>query len=143
ARASVFKLGSDLALVTAYGDGGEARRGYFSLDVFNVQTVDVDSQGRAVVAVNEDDSENTLIRFTADGAVDLDQPFRFDSDAGASEENELVRAAAQPDGKIMLGGFFARSVIDKDAGLARLNGDGSPDGAFGGDSAPGQQAYSF
>lgn len=143
-RASVFKLGNDLELVTSYGEAGEARRDYFPLDIFNVRSVDLDSTGRAILAINEDDAENRLVRFTANGALGLDIPFRFNSDQGPSESNELERALAQPDGKIVLGGSFLVGPDDLDPALARYSASGTPDAGFGsGDPAAGQQRYDF
>ena len=65
ARASLFKLGTDLSLQTAFGAGGEARRGFETTEVFAVASVAVDPENRPVLAINEDDSDNRIVRFDA------------------------------------------------------------------------------
>lgn len=62
-----------------------------------------------------------LMRLNADGTQD--------TDFGAGLSYPLVQAiAVQPDGKILIGGFF--SSLDFGANIARLNADGSIDDSF-------------
>ena len=142
-RASVFKLQSDLELDENYGNDGEARRDFFSLDVLSIRSLDIDSGGRAILAANEDDAENLLVRFSPSGLVNLELPFRFESELGPNESNELEGALAQSDDKILLGGFFTVAEEAITPGLARLTGGGNVDPQFGGDPADGQQRYDF
>jgi uncharacterized delta-60 repeat protein len=68
-----------------------------------------------------------VIRLHSNGTRDTG----FEETAGAGPANTFVYAvAAQPDGKILVGGYFATFKGANRNGLARLNADGSLDSSF-------------
>lgn len=65
-----------------------------------------------------------LARLNADGTVDTT------FDPGTGTDNTVSTLALQPDGKILIGGFFAAYNGTSRTRLARLNSDGSLDTSF-------------
>ncbi len=66
-----------------------------------------------------------IARYNADGSLDLS----FDPGANAPDDTVWC-LALQPDGKVVIGGWFTHLGGQALAGLARLNADGSADTAF-------------
>jgi len=64
---------------------------------------------------------HVLARFNADGS--------FDGSFGMVIGNPVVALAVQPDGKLIVGGFFSINGTNR-YGIARLNANGSLDGSF-------------
>ena len=69
---------------------------------------------------------NNLARLNADGT--LDGSFQAD---GTGADGEVHAIVLQPDGKILIGGAFRNVAGVTRPGIARLNGDGTLDRAFG------------
>ncbi|MCB2409313.1 T9SS type A sorting domain-containing protein [Hymenobacter lucidus] len=67
---------------------------------------------------------NNLVRLNADGTVDAS----FNIGFGASDE--VYTVLVQPDGKILLGGYFSTFNGQACSGIARLNANGSYDDTF-------------
>lgn len=67
---------------------------------------------------------NRIVRLTANGAVDP----TFQSGTGANSEIETV--TIQPDGRLLIGGYFDSYNGNAANGLARLNANGSFDSSF-------------
>ncbi len=69
-------------------------------------------------------SRNRVARVNGDGSLDL----RFDPGSGAS--NDVYGLVLQPDGRVLLGGFFSSFNGTTRDGIARVNADGSLDSSF-------------
>ncbi len=69
-------------------------------------------------------NKNNLTRFNADGTLDTS----FDTKSGV--DGSLSAMALQPDGKIIIGGFFSNFSGQPVGNIARLNSDGSFDITF-------------
>src|SRR5947207_757174 len=67
---------------------------------------------------------NRIARLNPDGSVDT----AFDPGAGADDDINAV--AIQPDGRIVIGGFFSQFNGVNRSGIVRLNPDGSLDASF-------------
>ncbi|MHC1766458.1 MAG: hypothetical protein AB9869_19510 [Verrucomicrobiia bacterium] len=72
--------------------------------------------------------EGGLFRLHSDGR--LDSAFFVSPHYGTDQSGAIQRLVVQPDGKILLGGWFNRINGQPRRGLARLNHDGSLDTAF-------------
>ena len=137
-RVSLYRLtyapdgagGFALAPDPTYGTAGEASVEFGPLDQFAVVGVDVDPLGRAVVAINEDDGENRLLRFDAEGDLELDAFFRFDAPFALDAENEVAVVRALPDGGFVVAGTVQEGP-DRDAAVARFDAGGDPLAGFG------------
>lgn len=75
-----------------------------------------------------DGLETGLFRLNPDGA--LDAIFLTQPDFGTDQFGAVQRLALQPDGRLLLGGWFNRIGGQPRRGLARLNSDGSLDPTF-------------
>ncbi|MDX1905915.1 MAG: T9SS type A sorting domain-containing protein [Bacteroidia bacterium] len=99
-------------------------------DGFNeaVHTIARQPDGKMVVGGNFTSYNgvlrNRIVRLNADGTLDPS----FNPGTGANNVVNVV--AIQPDGKIMLGGSFYKFNGVEQAGIARLNSDGSFDHSF-------------
>jgi len=88
-------------------------------------------------------SRNSIARLNADGSLDAS----FNSGTGA---NNLVNSLAlQPDGRVLIAGFFSTYNDTSRSSIARLNADGSLDASFnpgtgvGGDPFPSVQSLAL
>ncbi|WP_169336194.1 MBG domain-containing protein [Pontibacter roseus] len=95
---------------------------------YSVSTVAVQSDGKIIVGGGftsfNGTSRNKIARLNADGSLDTS----FDPGAGFNQE---VRAVAiQPDGKVVVGGWFTSFNGTPRNRIARLNADGSLDASF-------------
>ncbi|MCP3686964.1 MAG: hypothetical protein GY784_01000, partial [Gammaproteobacteria bacterium] len=99
-----------------------------------VYSVDIQSDGKILVAGRNGDLDFALVRYNTDGSLDTD----FDSDGivatdfpfGGSDFGDQV--LIQSDGKILVSGRADTSSGNADFALARYNSDGSLDTTFGG-----------
>ena len=130
ARLRQDALSGTLEPVDSFGDNGLALRPFDDLDVFDVVGVDVDPLDRVLVTINEDDSENRLLRFGDDGNLGLDQPFRFNAPFAFGADNEARRAATLGDGGLVVLGDV-QDGPETDVGAARFTSDAEADGDFG------------
>jgi uncharacterized delta-60 repeat protein len=71
-------------------------------------------------------ARTNLARLNADGSVDAG----FVANCGSSGYSGVVALALQPDGKVLVGGYFEEINGVAITNLARLNPDGSVDGTF-------------
>ena len=85
--------------------------------------------GGAFTSYNDTPS-NRIARLNADGSPDP----AFNSGSGAN--NEIYCIALQPDGRILIGGFFTSYNGTPSNRFARLNSDGSLDASFNTGSGP-------
>lgn len=72
----------------------------------------------------------TIMRLTATGALDATFTGSTFAPASSTIASAIRSLAVQPDGKILAGGAFSSYGSNATANLARLNGDGTPDGSF-------------
>jgi len=86
------------------------------------------ADGRVVVAgafaAFNESPRNRIARLNLDGSLDSS----FDPGAGADDDINAV--AIQPDGRIVIGGFFTQFNGVSRSGIARLNATGSLDMSF-------------
>ena len=75
-------------------------------------------------------AELALVRYNADGSLDAKFGTGGRVAIGFGKDARAHAVAIQPDGKIAAGGFVENGS-SRDAGLARLNADGTVDGSFG------------
>jgi uncharacterized delta-60 repeat protein len=99
--------------------------------VGNILASAVTSDGKLVIGGDFDAidgvSRKSIARFNTDGSLDLS----FDPGSGPSGSIESVKAiAAQPDGKVLIGGAFTSYNGTARNRIARLNTDGSLDTDF-------------
>jgi uncharacterized delta-60 repeat protein len=91
--------------------------------------VAVQPDGRIVVAGTADPGDMVVARLSSEGA--FDPGFAGDGttviDAGGDDSGDAL--ALQPNGRIVVAGSTS---VNDDIVVARLNGDGTPDGSFGG-----------
>jgi uncharacterized delta-60 repeat protein len=95
---------------------------------YQVEDWQVDSQERIVfvTSVTENGSTSKMIgRMNADGSLDTSFNFVYVGLAG-----EVTALAVQPDGKVLIGGFYNRVNGVFRPALARVNADGSLDTTF-------------
>jgi uncharacterized delta-60 repeat protein len=67
-----------------------------------------------------------IVRLNTDGTLDT----QFSANGGSGANSQVNSVAIQPDGKIVIGGFFASFNGTTANGIARLNSDGTLDTAF-------------
>ena len=113
-----------------FGDGGVTTVPFGDLAAFAVSDLDLDPLGRVLLTVNEDDGENRLLRFDADGGLELDLPFRFNAPFAFGADNEARRGATLGDGGFVVLGDVQEGG-DTDVGAARFTADAQADGDFG------------
>jgi uncharacterized delta-60 repeat protein len=135
-RIHVIKLDSGGEAVPSYGNGGVAiAPGETGSAASQVSSLDLDSEGRAVVAGTACTFLHVYCvgrvrRFTTAG--ELDTSF---ADGGVlSQDGPLARAIALPDGRLLLTGYDRNGKPTRDDfALRRLLADGAPDRSFSGD----------
>jgi uncharacterized delta-60 repeat protein len=71
-------------------------------------------------------SRNGIARLNVDGSLDTS----FDPGTGTAPNNSIYSTLIQPDGKIIIGGYFNSYNGISRNGIARLNSDGSLDTSF-------------
>ena len=127
ARNRIARLNTDGSLDTTFNPGSGAND--------TIQTLAIQANGKVLLGgwftTINGTACNRIARLNADGSLDT----TFNPGSGAL--NGVYTLAVQPDGKVLLGGFF--SIIngtDRD-GIARLNTDGSLDATFN----PGADIY--
>ncbi|MBS1794767.1 MAG: VCBS repeat-containing protein [Acidobacteria bacterium] len=93
-----------------------------------VQTISIYNDGKTLIGgfFNSVGSvrRNQLARLNADGTADPS------FDAGAGANNSILTTAAQPDGKILVGGDFTQFNNVSQSSIVRLNPNGAIDGSF-------------
>ena len=111
----------DAGLAAGYADGGNSA----------VRCTAVQTDGKVIVGGHfNPGGSNGLLRFNGDGTRDTGFNAglfnQWDPELAASIVNLLV----QPDGKILISGYFTRVGGLERGGFARLNPDGTVDAAF-------------
>lgn len=123
-RAGIARLKTDGALDTEFDPGAGIADKYEYLNVVKLQTDGKILIGGAFTAFDGAWCGG-IARLTTTGA--LDPAF----DPGSGTDGEVLAIAVQPaDGKILIGGAFTTVGDEEHYGIARLNTDGSVDGAF-------------
>ncbi|MBK9731115.1 MAG: T9SS type A sorting domain-containing protein [Chitinophagaceae bacterium] len=74
-----------------------------------------------------------VLRFNSDGSIDNSFGYngKFATDISDNLDYETKAMKIQPDGKILITGYFSSSFGPSDVFLIRLNTEGSPDSEFG------------
>jgi uncharacterized delta-60 repeat protein len=97
-----------------------------------ILTMALQADGKVLIGGNftlvKGASRNGIARLNADGT--LDPTFNPGSGAGPAENARVNGILVQPDGQILIGGWFATFNGTLRNGIARLNADGSLDGSF-------------
>ena len=125
----IFRLNSDGSLDTSFKSfSGEASTPL--LETIVIQSDDKILLGGDFDAINLDDINSVTLskiaRLNSDGTIDTS----FDSSVGINSVGYVNSIALQPDGKIIVGGFFlSYNNVDRRR-IARLNTDGSLDSSF-------------
>ncbi|MFM9006925.1 MAG: delta-60 repeat domain-containing protein, partial [Flavobacteriales bacterium] len=127
ARQSIARLNANGTLDTAFNPGS----GAFS----DVSCLTLQADGKIIIGGSfityNDIARNNIARANADGSADA----TFIQ--GTSANNSISTIAIQPDGKIIIGGFFAGYNGTARNGIARLNTDGTLDATFNTGTGPG------
>lgn len=121
-RGNLVRLNSDGSVDESYRPG---------LQVQDPGVTLVQPDGRLVMAGHYRTPAGTeagLLRLNPDGT--LDAIFLTRADLGTDQLGAIERLAIQPDGRLLLGGWFNRIGGQPRRGLARLNPDGSLDPTF-------------
>ena len=109
--------------------------GLFNASIGSARAVDVDTEGRAVLAGHVD-HQFAAVRLTVDGQLDAtfgaQHDGRFRQDLVGNNWNEATALARQADGCYVIGGW-ANTVpgSSSDFAAVRLKADGTLDTAFG------------
>ncbi|MBI5387032.1 MAG: hypothetical protein HZA90_20350 [Verrucomicrobia bacterium] len=106
-----------------------------------VSTIKVLTNGQLLIAGNFSEvggvTRNWLARLNANGGVDTN----FNAALGSSAQVSAV--AVQPDGKLLVGGYFIGIGGLSRNNIARLNPDGSGDASFDPGAGPSSQVYAL
>ena len=92
---------------------------------FNISSVQLQTDGKIVVAGSTDSSLYRIQRLNADGSIDVS----FNAPSGTVSSSSAVVHAIQTDGKILISTSFFSGNLGGSS-LFRLNADGSLDGSF-------------
>jgi uncharacterized delta-60 repeat protein len=131
AKGVLARLNADGSLDPAFGTGGVVNDALGGGTRSSIESVDVDSAGRIVVAGSRDDAF-VVARFTPDGAPDAS----FGTAGVAQVAMPGFKAGAATTVRALSGGgVVAGGRADEQFALVRLRDDGSPDPAFGTDGA--------
>jgi uncharacterized delta-60 repeat protein len=94
----------------------------------NVQALALQPDGRVLIGgffdAVSDVLRNGIARLNTDGSVDLS------FNPGDGVNSGVLALALQPDGKVLIGGYFSQVNGVSHHGIARLNADGSVDSTF-------------
>lgn len=119
-RNRIARLNADGSLDLSFDPGTGANN--------RVRTAVIQSDGKIIIGGDftyvNGNSRNRIARLNADGSLDMS----FNPDYGAN--NTVFSTAIQPDGKIIIGGFFNSYNGSVTNYIARLNADGSLDMSF-------------
>lgn len=120
-RSGFARLNANGTLDVDFGNGSGA-------DVVPINTMALQPDGKVLIAGNFTSihgvSRTRIARLNSDGS--LDTTFN----PGTGPDNQVVSIALQPDGKILIGGYFSNVQGTSRSFLARLNADGSLDTSF-------------
>ena len=123
----LIRLNSDGSKDTSFDIGsGFDKTGFFAFP--SIETVKIQSNGKVLVGGDftlfTGSTQNYLIRLNSDGSKDTS------FDIGSGFDGTIYSTAIQPDGKILVGGFFTTFTGSSQNRLIRLNSDGSKDTSF-------------
>lgn len=119
-RNRIARLNEDGSLDTSFNPGSGGNGGFSSIALQPDGKILVGGQFTSYDGI----SRNYISRLNADGSLDLS----FNPGVGG---NSIVRSVAiQPNGKILIGGYFPSSSGSNINGIARLNSDGTLDTSF-------------
>ncbi len=120
ARNRIARLNPDGSLDNTF-DPGTGRNG-------SIRTMNLQPDGKVIIGGDfwsyNDIDRHQIARLNEDGSLDVG----FDPGTGAN--NVVQTTLVQPDGKIMIGGYFTDFNGAASNFIARLNADGSLDGGF-------------
>lgn len=133
-RLNIARLNADGTVDATFDPGlGAAGRGA------SVEAIALQTDGKVVIGGNftkvNDVNRSAIARLNSNGSLDLS----FDPGSGVKDLDTsgadiaglVTSLAMQPDGKILLAGYFRTIDEINRHGLARLNSDGTVDGTFG------------
>ena len=121
-RKGVARLNSDGSLDATFAPTGSGFGGNTVNSVIQTAAGKV-LTGAANISVFA--GNNTIVVYNPDGSIDTAAGYN------STARGEVRVVVSQPDGKILVGGFFTKvNNVLRGSGLARLNPDGSTDGAF-------------
>lgn len=119
-RNYIARLNADGSLDTSFNPGTGRNRW--------VDTTAIQADGKILIGGDftsyNGTSINRIARLNEDGSLDTS----FNPGTGAG--NWVFTTALQPDGKILIGGFFTSYNSISRSGIARLNADGSLETSF-------------
>lgn len=122
-RNQIARLNADGSLDETFDPGGGV-----GVNNNTVHTITIQSDGKIVIggwfSSYNGTPRNNIARLNADGS--LDETF----DPGAGADNIVYSTIIQPDGRIVIGGFFTFYNGTPRNNIARLNADGSLDATF-------------
>lgn len=120
-RGKIARLNTDGSLDSSFNPGIGVGNG-------EVNSISIQSDGKIIIVGNftnyNNISRNRIARLNPDGSLDTN----FNLGNGAS--SRIVSTSIQPDGKIIIGGYFTSYNGIARSGIARLNADGSLDSSF-------------
>lgn len=121
-RNHIARLNSDGTLDTSFDPGTGADNG--------IHTIAIQSDGKILIggwfSFYDGAARNYIARLNGDGTLDTG----FDPGAFMQGFGQVDAIAIQPDGRILIGGFFMMYDGITHYGIARLNPDGSMDTGF-------------
>jgi uncharacterized delta-60 repeat protein len=126
----IARLNADGSLDTTFGAGQTGVSG--AVTNLQVYAIAVQPDGKIVIGgqflVVNGVIRGNLARLNADGTLDTSFGNGLSGVTGANSQVNAV--AVQPDGKILIGGFFGTLNGSEHGAFARLNADGTLDAAF-------------
>jgi len=136
-RNRIARLNSDGSLDTGFNPGLGVRNTFFSSDPIAVHAVAVQPDGGVLISGDFDNVNGAtryrVARLLSNGDIDPG----FDPDAVTS--STIHALALQPDGKVVIGGFFTTYAGTLRDRVVRLNSDGSLDTSFNPGVGPDQR----
>jgi uncharacterized delta-60 repeat protein len=90
--------------------------------------MDIQPDGKILIQGSRPGTREVITRLNPDGS--LDETFSFSGVGTTNSEANLYSLRLQPDGKILIGGYFFLPGSTRYTYLARLHPDGSPDATF-------------
>ncbi|MEW5675408.1 T9SS sorting signal type C domain-containing protein [Flavobacterium enshiense] len=129
-RKGIVRLNANGTLDTSFS--ALTYQSFFSIEVIKVQSNGKILIGGSFEQLNNITEANGFVRLNANGTVDTALSFGY-------ADPTIYNIALQPDGKIILGGYFALSSTDKH--LIRLNANGTVDTGFNTGTAANSVVY--
>ncbi len=137
-RTSIARLNGNGGLDSSFNPGAGIYAGYGS--GASVNSLAAQPDGKVLIggffSTIDGMSHNKIARLNADGTPD------GSFNAGTDANGKIYSLAMQPDGKVLIGGFFFTVNGTSRTHIARLNADGSLDASFNPGTGPDQTVLS-